>query len=584
MPSALEPNRPTDTPLRSVIVRDGEGVMLPAALADEPGSRTETTVVTRGRRLIVLGRRYWPDLAFWLLAAALVTWVAFDALFVRLTSFLGGADYWEHTAALRSLIESPFSPRNPQVLSDVPSPRFGPHYLIVALLTKAFGGDALDAMALAGVLNTALFVSGIYLFFGTYFRDRRAPLYGLIVMFGSWWNAWNFSNVYQLRIYFAVAGYPSSAALAITLIGLWLSVRALRMPKTSPATIATLVAIWAYVFITHPLTAMLSLSGCVLLAAFEPDLPLRRRAWVAGTAVAACLVSAAWLCFPAWQVVAGGKGEESGWLARSVSGLAQGGEEYRLHYFYRTHRIANSLGLALIGIPICAYLLFTRYRFIAVGALSMAAPFIANAYIPLPLGHRFILLAIFYLQLAVVWLLVAASPKWDLAPLSLSDRAVGWAGSALVTLVLGATASLHLDDAWLAFENARAKAEGTESPFVRYAREVGELAGPNAVVLGDPIITWPLPTFGPRVVALEHENPLVEDRTARNEAVEVFLARRTKDAERVRILRHFRVTHVIVKEKQDRQQLGEFLSRHGRRHRLATGHRLYSLDRPQRAN
>lgn len=582
MSSAPEPKSTPEVATQSVIVRDGAALYMPA-LADEPGSQSERTAVKPGRRWLVHTKRHWPDVVFWLLALGLVAWVAYDALFVRLSAFMGGADYWEHTAALRSLIEHPLSPRNPQVASDVPSPRFGPHYVLIALATKAFAGDAMDAMALSGVLNTALFVTGIWLFFGTYFRDRRAPLYGLIVMFGSWWSAWNFSNVYQLKIYFGVAGYPSSAALAITLIGFWLAVRTLRASKSRPASIAGLVGIWAYVFITHPLTAMLSLSGCVILAATEPRVPLRRRAWVAGSVVAACVVSAAWPYFPAWEVVAGGKGEESGWLARSVSDVVKGGEEYRLHYFYRTSRIVQTLGLALLGIPISIFLLFTRYRFIGLGALSMGAPFVINAYVPLPLGHRFILLAVFYLQLAVVWLLVVASPKRDLAPLSWVDRSVGWLGAALVAVTLGASAYLNLDDAWRDFDEARARAERQDSPFVRYARRVGELAGPNAIVLGDPILTWPIPTFGPRVVALKHENPLVEDRTARNEAVDLFLARRTKDGERMRILEHFRVTHVIVREKQDRQ-LGDFLGEHGTRHRLPSGHRLYALDVPWRSD
>jgi hypothetical protein len=496
---------------------------------------------------------------------------------------MGGADYWEHTAALRALIEHPFSPRNPQVLSEVGSPRFGPHFLIVALLTKAIGGDALDAMALAGVLNTALFVTGIYVFFGRYFRDRRAPLYGLIVMFCSWWAAWKFSNVYQLRIFFMVAGYPSTAALGITLIGLRVAVDALRAKTTRPGLISALVVCWAYVFITHPLTAVLSLSGCVLLAATEPGVPLARRAWVAGSTVIACVVSGLWPYFPTWEVVAGGKGEESGWIARSVEDVAQGGEEYRLHQFYDAERIFENFGLAMIGIPISLYLLFTRYRFIALGALSMATPFIVNAFVPLPLGHRFILLTVFYLQLAVVWLFVAASPKPGVVPCSRLDRASGLVGGALVALALGLSLWLNLADAVPSFQAALERARSGESPLVRYARRVGEIAGPEAVVLGDANLTWPLPTFGPRVVALKHENPLVEDRSARVGAVGAFLARRTKDDQRLEILEHFQVTHVIVRDRQERS-LGPFLSRVGMRHRLPSGHRLYILSPRDSAN
>lgn len=576
MSSVPEPNpnpAASDAPAPAAVPesRRGESVARPETLAR--AGRAPAARVT------AFARRYWADVLFWALSAALVVWVTLDAVWVRAITFAGGADYWEHTAALRALIERPFSPANPQVTSEVPSPRFGPHYVLTALLTKTFGGDAMDAMALVAVLNTVLFVAGIYLFFGTYFRDRRAPLYGLIVMFCSWWNAWNFSNVYQLKAYFLVAGYPSTASLALTLMGLWLAVRTLRgdAPLLRPA--AALSLLWAYVFITHPLTAMLSLSGCVLLAATEPGVRRERRIWVGGTALAACVLAAAWPYFPTWEVVAGGKGEESGWLTRSMSGAAPS-VPTQLHYFYyRTDRLVETLGLALAGIPIALFSLFTRRRFIGLGALSMTFPFVANIFVPLPLGHRFFLLAVFYLQLALVWLLVAVSPGRDALQGAPSARVRAWAGAALVAVTLGGIGWHNVEFALAGFREAKTRALYAESPFVRYARRVGELAGPNAIVLGDPVLAWPLPTFGPRVVALKHENPLVEDRVARNEAVELFLARGTSDDERRRILEHFQVTHVIVRAKQERQ-VGDFLSRHGKRHQLPSGHRLYALHVP----
>jgi len=525
-----------------------------------------------------LARRYWADALFWVLGALLVGWIAWDSLEVRLATFQGGADYWEHTATLRELIARPFSPGNPQVQSPAPSPRFGPHYLLVALVARSLGWNAMDAMAFAGTLNAALFVLGIYAFFGTYFRDRRAPLYGLIVMFGSWWSAWNFSNVYQLGIFFGVAGYPSSATLAVTLLGFALATRSLRAPKTAPHHLAGLSLLWAYALITHQLTAMMSLSGCVILAAVEPKVPLARRLWVSATVLVGCALATAWPYFPVWEVIAGGKGEEAGWIGRSVADVARGGpDEHRLHYFYRTSRILETLGLALIGIPLAIWSLFTSRRFIGLGALSMAAPFVVNALVPLPLGHRFILLTVFYLQVAVVWVLVAASPRVTTTPRTAGEKLNGWVGSVLVAVTLGLSAFINVEKAWGEFSKARAEAQRARSPFVRYAERVGEVAGPNAVVLGDAILTWPIPAFGPRVVTLKHENPLVEDRVARLEAVNLFLARRTSDAERLRILEHFRVTHLLLREKQERQ-LSEFLDKHGgERTKLPAGHRLYEL-------
>ena len=140
-------------------------------------------------------RERWTELAYLVLALGILAWVAWDAVSFRLITYSPGADYWEHTAVLRALLEDPWHPKHPLIAGSVSSPRFGPHFLIVALVGRAAGTDALGAMSIASVLNAALFLLGIYLFFREYFRDPRAPLLALVVMFGSWLDAPHFSNV-----------------------------------------------------------------------------------------------------------------------------------------------------------------------------------------------------------------------------------------------------------------------------------------------------------------------------------------------------------------------------------------------------
>ena len=40
----------------------------------------------------------------------------------------------------------------------------------------------------------------------------------------------------------------------------------------------------------------------------------------------------------------------------------------------------------------------------------MLLPFVGNAFVELPLGHRFVLLAIVYLHIGLVWLLLRLTP------------------------------------------------------------------------------------------------------------------------------------------------------------------------------
>lgn len=514
------------------------------------------------------------DVAFVVLGLALLVAVTWDGFGPRLVTFAPTADYWEHTATYRALLDDPWTPDNPMLATPASSPRFGPHAVLLALVGGLFGADALGVMSLTAIVNTALFLVGIHLFFKEYFRDPRAPLFGLVVMFTSWWKAWDFSNVYQLDVYFGVAGYPSTAALALSLIVLTGVVRALRSaPK--PWLLAALSAGFAYIFITHPLTALLAFSGCFLLCAFEPGVPLRTRALTALTVVAGLLVARPWPYFPTWGLVAGGSGDRySGWMGRSLTEIFGAQVRSDLHYFYNTTRIAQTFGLALIGIPVAVYLLITRrHLFIPLGALSMAAPFVIHAYVPIPLGHRFILLVVFYLQLAVVWLLLRVSAPF--APETQARAPVArWIPAVSVGVVLVFGAWLNVERAITRFERLP---EG-ESPIVRYASKVAEIAGPNAVVLGDAKALWPVPTFGPKVVAMLHENPLVADERERLRDTRAFFSSRTRDAERLQMLDRYRVTHVLVRRNQERV-VRPLLSRRATRHALPGGYALYALSR-----
>ncbi|HEV8551328.1 MAG TPA: hypothetical protein VGQ57_19905, partial [Polyangiaceae bacterium] len=150
-------------------------------------------------------RRYYADLLFVALSLGVLAWLWHDAFSIRSGTYTPSSDYWEHASAVRALLDDPLHPRNPQVDSPESSPRFNPIYVLVAAVARLFGADMLATMGAVSVLNGVLFLAGIGCFFRAYFRDARAPLFALIVMFGSWYDAPHFSNVYSLPVFFATA-------------------------------------------------------------------------------------------------------------------------------------------------------------------------------------------------------------------------------------------------------------------------------------------------------------------------------------------------------------------------------------------
>lgn len=520
-------------------------------------------------------RRHWSELSFALLAVALFIWVASDAFTSRIVTVSQGADYWEHSATLRELLERTWHPGNPHLVSTASSPRFVPPFIVAALIAKACGFDALGAMGVASCLNMLLLFSGIFLFFRSYFRDARASLYGLIVMFASWYDGWHFSNVYQLKVFFSTVSYPSTAALGLSLLGFTLVLRALRGPGRLGLLIATSVC-WAVVMVTHPLTAMLGFSGAMLLALTEPSVPWKLRARVATAILLGGLLSLFWPYFSVSEVLRGGSHEQISTIAREFASEGESEPSGKLHPFYRQVALLQALGVALAGLPVCLYLIVRRrHWFISLGALAMLLPFVVNAYLPLPLGHRFILLAIFFLQTALVWLLLKLSRGSPEAWLALTAGWRGWLSGAFVGAVLLTLLWWNVGYASRVVGYGERRMRGAQSINVRYARRVGELAS-GGVVLADKRNSWPVPTFGPKVLVLLHGNPLLLDEAERNAAVSRFFQASTPEDVRLEIIARWGVTHVLARRAAARR-IEPFLSRHGRRHALPGGYVLYQL-------
>ena len=317
-------------------------------------------------------------------------------------------------------------------------------------------------------------------------------------MFGSWLDAPHFSNVYKLSIYFSVAGYPSSAALAIMLFALTALLRLLRSERERPGLWALVVFLGAYLYVTHPLTAMLAFTAAGLLSLTEPRVVLARRLWASGAIVAGLSAREPLALLPGAR-----HGRERNGRPRAKRARRRRGA--RAPPLLRARAGSWTFSdSGLLAVPFFPYFVWRRKHLIVpLGSLAMLGVFGVSALLDIPLGHRFALLAVFFLQIGLVWLLLA-SARCDRGEQRRSRRCATPRGSSARSPRSACSCSWSLTnvaDARARFERER---RDDESPTVRYARRVAELAGPNAVILAEPLASWPLPTFGPKIVTLHH--------------------------------------------------------------------------------
>jgi hypothetical protein len=520
-----------------------------------------------------------PHLSFAILSLAIGLWLGWDSWSYRLVTYSMWADYWEHSAALTEWMRNLLNPGNPHLADGSSSARYMPVFLLLAALGRWLSLDAIELMAISAVLNYMLTVAGIWLFSNAYFRRPWAPAITFLVLFCAWGVPWIWSNVYELRSFFIVASYPSSLVFGLGLISLWLTLAFIRGQVGFFGGVAGLFAMSALMFLAHALTAVWAISGCGLLALLERDCPLRLRLLVSIAVLGGALAATWWPYFAVWDVVLARSEvvDDRTWetfngldamLERARSGAWQ-------HMFFHPVQSPIALGPALFGIPLCIWLLFRPgYRFIPLGAAVMAVPLVANIFFNIALAHRFLLFAVFYLHLAIVWAVLQLIDQWQVgyrSPAGPSPAVRIGLPATVLALMVAAVAhvgmlavdyrGVHLKHTLEIINKREALPPGMSTP--KLYRELTARLPDDAVVIGDARLTWPLPTFRGKAVSLpaNHENSLVADQYERVAAEKSFLAATTSDAERRAIVTRYGATHVMINVQQTEPALLDWLAR-----------------------
>ncbi|MBT8422657.1 MAG: hypothetical protein HKN56_07545 [Gammaproteobacteria bacterium] len=375
-----------------------------------------------------------PNSVF-LAVLACVGWWLYKAGETPLVTFLPFSDYWQYVAAVRELIANFTAPGNPVIASDDVSVAYNPYLAVLALIAKAFGLDAMQAMAVGAALNLLLIAAGVRLFMQAYFRHAWAPALGLIVVFFGWGIGWNQHNVYQLGSFLHTASYPSAFVFGVSLIAFRLTVQMLSNDSLTTLWAALLAVAAAVMFLCDPPTSTFGIVGCLLLILTEPTGDRLNRLFAAAMLLAGLGVAEVWPYFSPWSAALGLYPGSSGfvlaeWLMpaqRLMSGVWNTA-------LYSPSLVAATLGIALVGVPIVILLgAQRRQRFIVIGAVLMLLPYVLNLLFPIPQAERFIVFVAFYLQLAMVWGWLRMIDAWNEIP-----RSTMAAPALLASVVAGA--------------------------------------------------------------------------------------------------------------------------------------------------
>jgi len=524
-------------------------------------------------------------LSYMLLSGLLGAWLLWDAVTIKLAAELPYTQYWNFVAVITEWLNNPASLTNPQVDDPSLSARFMPLYWLLATVGRALNLSAIELMAVSSVVNYVLIVVGLKLFLQAYFRNGWAPTLGFVVLFAFAGSSLFEPNVFQLRSFVYVAGYPASFTFGMSLILFWLTLMLLRGDLPLAVTLPALAAVAALVFLGDPVTGWFGVVGCLLLILTEPLGSSR----TVGMAVGALLVGLAgaelWPYFSVWKLTLGLYPGADTAAAEAIDPATRFASGAWAHPLYTPRMVVGTLGLSLLGLPVMAWLALQRQHwFIVGGAVAMAVPYALNLFIPIAGGPAFLWLVAVFLQFAIVYAWLSLVEAWDEIPRPFMARpallASVVAGAAILTGNVWMT-SLEYSGQTLPPGSLRVESRQADNSTELLARYRDLLApvDESAVVLATPRAGWAVPVVKGKVVAMLHSNPLIADQAERLEAAADFFFRPVSEMRRVEIAQSYAADYVLVDtaDTAHSEKLADWLNLYGRPVSSSGRLRLFSV-------
>jgi hypothetical protein len=456
-----------------------------------------------------------PNLCFWVAGLILYGLAALNFAgghFLNQTS----RDLWQHLATLRELIANPFHPSNPFVATGEGSRHFHPYWVAVALVARAFGWNAWQAIAFAGFVSAGTLLAGIHAFGRAFYRTPWGPLALLAAMTLGWSLPISHTGYHSLGTLIEGIAYPAALLIGLSLL-LWaLVIRALERPVLA----VWIVPLAAFMFATHQLGAGIGFmaAGCVIL--LWPGATLKARA-AAGAAIAGgILVSMAWPYHNPFEAI-----------ARTGIPTWTGGID-----FYRPALLVMAFVPSLLGLWGLRHPRFARTGLPILAAFAVFAGIFALGWFGLLIATRFVMPAVLMLHIGLGALFLVLVDDWRTFP-----RA---AQLSLFTFALLCLASFGLvTGAQLVREHQVSEKEGSAySAALALTRDIPD----SEPVAAYDVAAWPIVATGQRVVSVPWPEPMIDGLGKRQAAAERLFDPALSRDERLRLARSWGAKTLIM--------------------------------------
>lgn len=468
-------------------------------------------------------------LATRILALSLIATLALGFVIGATTGTFYG-DFWEHAGIVSSLTTNLATRDHPLFELVVPHAFLSPYALLIACVAIVFDLSAINALASACPVNFCLLVLSLYFFITTLEKGFAvsATTYALLAFLFLWGShPWGYSGFFHYRVVADVLPYPSTFALAMTLVALGINAHAAQRICYFRKPVVFLL-FWV-VLLTHPLTAIFFASGLIAQLWCVPKKQVLREVLL-NAALGLLAVGAATL-WPYYSII------------ELVSGA---GDVYHPENKSMYVDVLSRIWPTLVALPFAAWALKDRRG----QSILLIILMLVGVYVYGGMTEKYSYGRVISIIMILMQILIAIG----LARLEVSATARLPALRFIVPIVLFGSL-LYFSMPWLIATSTRAL---TVANSIRLGRPISnqhsykdllfleQQLGARSVVLSDINTSWIVPSIRGKVVGALHPQAFVPEQKQRFDDVNTFFDVATTFGQQLAIAKKYRADFLLL--------------------------------------
>jgi hypothetical protein len=463
----------------------------------------------------------------------LVCFLFYKFIFAATTTVHYG-DFWEHSAAIQALLGNLSEPTHPFFALTASHAFISPYSVFLAGLASLTHTTAINALTAFGLVNFCLLAFSVKTFYSSLVKcdrlisARDCAFYALLLILFLWGsNTWGYSGFLNFNLIADVLPYPSTFALALSLLGLSLGFN--RSARFSFFSLAFIYVLFWCVLLTHPLTAIFFATG-LICQLWSTAAELRQRKVLADVFFGSLAIFAAtrWPYFSLVALIAGA------------------GDVYHPENQSMYVDVLSKIWPTLVALPFAAWALKNR----AGQAILLMIVMLACIYIYGGLTEKYSFGRVISIIIILMQLLIAVGIV-RLEQVAIYSKPVL---ATVIPLALFVTL-VYFSAPWLLATSTRAL---TTVNSIRLGRPMStqhaykdllflqQHVGDNSVVLSDLETSWIIPSIRGKVIGALHPQAFVADQKQRFDDVNLFFNGNTSSSQRLLITEKYRAEYVLL--------------------------------------